>query len=122
MALTRTLTAYASAARTATPTAYEFAPGQARALVVVIDATAVTATPSVVATIDGKDPLSGKWYNILTAAAIATVSTKTMRVGMGLAAVANLTIADFLPKVCRIVMTHGDADSITYSVSVNLGN
>jgi hypothetical protein len=122
MGLTRDLTAYASAARTATPTAFEFSPRNAKALTVFIDATAVTATPSVVCTIDGKDPLSGKYFNMLTSAAIATVSTKTMRIGPGLAAVANLTIADFLPSAMRIVMTHGDADSITYSVSVMLGS
>jgi hypothetical protein len=122
MALTRELVAYASAARTATPTAFEFSPQAARAVTVFIDATAITSTPSVVCTIDGKDQLSGKWFNMLTAAAVTSVSTKTLRIGPGLAAVANLTIADFLPGAMRIVMTHGDTDSITYSVGVMLGN
>jgi hypothetical protein len=113
-------TIYASAARTATPTAVTISAGRARALRLVIDATAVTATPSVVCTIDAIDSLSGKAVNLLTSAAIATVSTVTLQVGPGLTAAANLVANSFLADQIRITMTHGDADSITYSVSAHL--
>lgn len=113
-------TVYASAARTATPTAASFSCRAASGLLVVIDATAITATPSVVPTIDGYDSVSGKWFNLLTGAAITAVVTRTLRVAPGLVAVANLTVNDVVPDLVRVVMTHGDADSITYSVSAHL--
>lgn len=86
---------------------------------VVIDVTAATATPSVVPTIDGRDPLSGQWYNILTGAAITAISTTVLRVHPEVPASANLIAQDFLPETYRVVMTHGDGDSITYTVGIN---
>jgi hypothetical protein len=112
---------YPSAARTATPTAVTLATRRAKALYVVVDATASSDTPSVVPTIDGHDSLSDKWFNLLTGAAITgVVAARCLRVGPGLTAAANLTALDFLPDLVRVVMTHGDADSITYSVSAHL--
>lgn len=110
----------ASAARTATPAAVTFSTGRARELRVVIDATAVTATPSVVVTVDMIDSLSGKAVNLITSAAIATVSTVTLLVALGATAAANVAVNQPLPDTIRITCTHGDADSITYSVSAHL--
>lgn len=113
------LTAYPSAARTATPTAVQFAvPRGTRFIRVVIDATAVTATPSVVMTLDVLDSASGKWVNLLTGAAIATVSTNTYLVGIGVTAAANAAANVALGDFCRLTLTHGDADSITYTGGV----
>lgn len=114
------VTVYASAARTATPTAVVLNCQRARGLVVVIDATAVTATPSVVCTLDGFDVLSGKYFNILTAAAVTAVSTKVLKIAPGITVAANLAVADVVPESVRVLMTHGDADSITYTVSAHL--
>lgn len=112
-------TAYPSAARTATPTAVEIKDDFSTGVQIIIDVTAVTATPSVVPTIDGLDPASDKWYNILTGAAITATGTTVLRVHPDIPAAAQLTAQDFLPAKYRIVMTHADADSITYSVGVN---
>ena len=70
-------------------------------------------------TIDGYDVVSDTWYNLLTSAAIATVSTKRMVIYPNVAVVANLTAAAVLPDTIRVVMTHGDTDSITYTVSLD---
>lgn len=110
---------YVSAARTVTPTAQTLYSRGALGLSVYISATAVTATPSIVVTIDGYDAGSATWYNILTSAAIATVSTKRMIVHPTVAAVANLSVATAIPDTIRVVMTHGDTDSITYSVTLD---
>lgn len=110
---------YPSAARTATPTAQAVQARGATGLAVFISATAAAATPSVVATIDGYDPASATWYNILTAAAITGVATKRMIVHPTVAAAANLAVAQTIPETIRVVMTHGDADSLTYSVSLD---
>jgi len=114
-------TVYASAARTATPATAQFSARGAAGLFIVIDVTAIAATPSVVPTIDGYDPLSGKWFNLLTGAALTAVTAaRVLRVGRGLVAAANLTAVDYVPDTVRVIMTHGDADSITYSVSAHL--
>lgn len=108
----------ASAARTAAPDTQEFEVfGTIRGLVVVIDATAVTATPALTVTIAGVDRRSGKLFTLLASAAIATVSTVTLRVGAGLTAAADLVANDLVPPVFRVTCTHGDSDSITYSIN-----
>lgn len=108
-----------STARTATPTNVEISDKYVKGIQVVINVTASSATPSVVPTIDGHDPLSDTWYNILTGSAITGASAVVLRVHPDLLAAANLTAKDFLPAKYRVVMTHADADSITYSVNVN---
>lgn len=113
-------TLYASAARTATPTAVEVNTRRFRTLVIVLDATAITSTPSITIAIDRKDNSSGKYINILTSAAIATVSTNTIRVGLGLPVTANVSANEPLPNVVRITVTHGNANSITYTCSAHL--
>ena len=119
----KTVTVYASAARTATPTAVTVPAGRYNYVHVVIRATAATATPSVVCTIDALDPVSGVYYNLLTSAALTESGvpyTRVLRVGPTLAASANLIANDALPDTLRITMTHADSDSITYSVSALL--
>lgn len=110
---------YQSVARTATPTAIEVTDDFVQGIQVIIDVTAVSATPSVVPTIDGKDPLSGKFYPIGTGAAITSTGTTVLRVHPEIPSAANLTFQDFLPETYRVTMTHADADSITYTVGVN---
>ena len=111
---------YASAARTATPTAVEVNTRRFRSMVIVLDATAITSTPSVTIALDRKDNASGKYVNILTSAAIATVSTNTIRIGLGLPVTANVSANEPLPNVVRVTITHGNANSITYTVSAHL--
>ena len=110
---------YASTARTATPAVISTDDDHVLGVQVVIDVTASAATPSVVPTIDGFDPLSDSWYNLLTGSAITGAGTTVLRIHPQLTAAANLTAKDFIPKKYRIVMTHADTDSITYSVNVN---
>lgn len=113
-----------SAARTATPDTVEvvvdrrgFAP---RGLILVIDATAATATPSVVVMVQGVDRESGKLFpaspGILSSAAITGTGTTVLKIGPDIAASANAVALDYLPPVFRITSTHGDADSLTYSI------
>lgn len=115
----RVVTAYETRARTATPTSYSIYTRGAVGVIVYISATAATATPSVVATVDGYDPVSETWYNILTAAAITGITTKRLVISPAVTVTANLTAATVLPDTIRVVMTHADSDSITYSVSLD---
>lgn len=113
-------TLLASASRTTTQTSADITVHNAKKLIVVLDMTTV-GTGSVTVSIDGKDAVSGKYYNILTGAAITTNSTNRYRVGETLAAVANSVAQDYLPRVIRIVVTANNANSATYSVGYVLG-
>jgi hypothetical protein len=116
----RYISILASSARTATPDTFEVeVPGKSRGVVVVVDATAVTATPALTVKVQGVDRISGKTWDIITSAAIATVSTVVLKIRPGITVAANAAVADALPPVIRIMATHGDADSITYSIGLN---
>jgi len=100
-------TIYASAARTATPAAIVDNPGYDTSLRVVVDLTAFVTAASLTVTIDTLDALTGKWVNVATGTAIAAVST----VGL---------LATGLAGPYRVTVTHGNANSHTYSVTAHL--
>jgi hypothetical protein len=116
----------ASAARTATPTV---GPGndinyltnhqRFKGAHVILDVTAIAATPSVTIDIEGYDYGSGTWYNIGTGTAVTSVSTTVFKVHPDLTAAAGSVFKDGLPFLWRVTSTHADADSITYSLAVN---
>lgn len=114
------VTLLASAARTASNDTADQVNYDWKGVQITIDATAIAATPSVVFTLQGKDPLSGKYYTILASAAVTAVSTTILRVYPGLTAAANTVANDVLPSTWRVSIAHGDADSITYSVGAQL--
>lgn len=107
---------YPSAARTATPTAVLQNSRNAPGIHVIIDVTAITATPSVVPTIRGYDATSGQYYTILTGTAIVATGTTVLKVHPSITALANGSARDGIPDEWDILMTHADTDSITYSV------
>jgi hypothetical protein len=110
-----------SAARTAAPDSQEFeVTGRGyeySGLVLVLDITAVTASPGITVTVAGVDQVSDKLFTVLASAPIATVSTTILRIGPGLTAAANLTANDYLPPTFRVTVTHADTDSATYSLA-----
>lgn len=110
-----------SAARTATPDTHEFEiTGRGyeyNGLYLIIDVTAVTATPALTVTVDGVDRLSGKTFNLITSTVIATAVTTVLKIAPGITVAANLAVALALPGIFRVTVSHGDADSATYSVS-----
>lgn len=114
------VTVFASAARTATPAPFDGTNYNARGLHLVVDVTAAAATPSVVFTIQAKDEISGTFYTVLASAAITGIGTTILRAYPGLTAAANLVASDVLPRTWRVIATHADADSITYSVGASL--
>jgi len=89
-------------------------------LVLVIDVTAATSSPSVVFTIQGKDPASGKYYTILASSAITGTGTTVLRVHPDLTAAANSVAKDMLPAVWRVSAAHGNTNSITYTVGASM--
>lgn len=117
-----------SAARTATPPVgpattdeYGFLTNHQRfrGAHILLDVTAIAATPSVLVDIEGYDYGSSTWYNILTSAAVTTAVFNIYKVHPDLTAVANLVAKDGIPYLWRVTLTHADADSITYTLAVN---
>lgn len=114
-------TVFASAARTATPNGQDFhLPPGSRAFMLTVDVTAVTSTPAVTFLVEGVDPVSGNTFPLLASASIATTNAatavRTLSVGPGLPATANVAANSPLPRKIRVTATHGNANSITYSV------
>jgi hypothetical protein len=109
-----------SAARTATttfdcPDNYGF-----NGVTVFVEVTAISSTPSVTFAIQSQDPKSEAWHTLLVSAAVTGVSSNIYKVFPGATASANLIANDRLLRNWRIVATHADADSITYSIGAVL--
>ena len=119
-ASTRSVTVLASGARTATVASADFVTDAVRGIHVIIDVTAVTSTPSTTFTLQGKDPASGQYYTLLASAALTGTGTTVLKVFPGATASANAAANDCLPAVWRVNCTHGNANSMTYSVAANL--
>ena len=91
-----------------------------RGIVVVLDMT-VVGTGSVTVTINGKDPGSGKYYLLLSGAAVVGNTTTRYTVyPTGIAAVANVTAVDVIPEYVQIVVTANNANATTYTVGFTL--
>ncbi len=109
----------ASAARTATNYSEPRTNHFYRGVKVFIDCTAATDTPSVTFSIQEQDPVGKDFKSILTSAAVtgAITAPVVLTVYPGCVAVANQVLNEPLPRTWRVLATHADADSITYSVS-----
>lgn len=114
-------TVLASAARTATTTSDTFTNLHSRRAHIIIDVTVAPGVDTVTPKIEGYDAVSGKYYTLLTGAAISSTGTTVLKIGPGLAASANVSAADFLPLKWRVTMTHSAGTSFTYSVAANTG-
>lgn len=121
-------TALASGARTSTTTSTDITNHNARGVVLWLVVSAVTATPLLQVNAQGKDPVTGN-YTKLAADPTAIGATGTygyeIYPGATTAGVAgsgnvNARTSAVLPKTFRVVVTHGDADSATYSVGYSL--
>lgn len=110
---------YASAARTSDPTVAVLENTKGRyGMLVEIDVTAATSTPSTVFTIQGY--INGNPYTILASAAIVGVGKTYLRVYPGLTAAANAVANDVLPDKWSIKAVHGNSNSQTYKVTAKL--
>lgn len=109
-------TAIASGAYTATQNSADLYNADGRGVVVTLDVTAIVSAPSITLSIQGKDPASGKYYDLLSGAAVATVSTNRYRVHPAITETANVDASDLVPFTWRVRVVHGNANSITYSI------
>lgn len=85
---------------------------------VVFDVTAVPGVDTVQLIIEGKDPVSGKYFTILSAAARVATGTDVLTVQPGGAITANVSANDSLPDTYRVRVAHSAGSNFTYSLSV----
>ena len=86
---------------------------------IVIDVTAITGTtPTLTVSVEGKDPVSGKYYTILTSAAISTVSTTVLRIFPSATASANTIANDIIPRTFRVTSTLGGTTPVVTATIV----
>lgn len=113
----------ASAARTATLNGADQVNHNAKGVIITLDVTAVTATPSITLRIQHKDNESSAYENLLIGAAVTAIGVHTYIVYPGVAAAAEdivETIGFPLGRQWRVRVEHGDADSITYSIGASV--
>lgn len=112
--------ALASAARTASVNSTDLTNINCRGAHFAVDVSSITDTPSIVVTIQGKDELSGIYYDLLSSNAITAVGTTILKIYPGINSIPNGATPDILPRTYRASVANADADSITYSVGVSL--
>ena len=69
--------------------------------------------------IQGKDPVSGTYYDILVGPAIGATGITILKIYPGISVVANGAASDFLPRVWRVQL-NGTTPSMTISIGANL--
>jgi hypothetical protein len=88
---------------------------------VIINVSAYTSgnyTPKV----QGKDPVSGNYYDLCVGTAISATGLTVLKVGPGFGAVANSVCADMLPRTWRVTLAGASTPSMTFSVGAFLGD
>lgn len=83
---------------------------------IIIDVTVITTSLDIV--LKGLDPVSGKWYPLLTFAQIVGTGIVVGKFAPGITEVANLAVSDVLPETFRFESTIVGAT--TYTIGVNL--
>lgn len=89
---------------------------------VIIDITVITGTgPTLTVTIQGKDPVSGKYFTILASAALGATGTTVLKVYPGITAAANASVSDALPRDWRVSYTiGGTTPAVTATIAASL--
>lgn len=86
---------------------------------VTLDVTVVPGVDTVQLVIEHKDVVSGKYVQILAAAARAGAGTDVLTVYPGIAVAANVSASDVIGDVYRVRVVHSAATAFTYSIGVD---
>ena len=117
---TEDLTVLASAERTANINSPDQVNRVGRGCHVILNVTVRNDDSSITLKIQGKDPVSEEYYDILEGSAVTSVSTNVYKVHPELTAEPNLVAKDLLPRTWRVRVEHDNTDTITYSVGASV--
>lgn len=88
---------------------------------VVLDVTVNAGTAaSITLTIQGFDASSGQYYTLLASSAVTAVGTTVYKIFPGAPVTTNVSVNDIVPYKWRVLVTHGNANPITYTVGASL--
>ena len=107
-------------ARTTTFTSGTQTFGYVRGVLIWIRVTAVSGSPSLVCTIEGCNPVDAATFlTMYTFTAITGTGNYIFQVLPGITPVAGSAFAGTVPRIFRVVVTPGTADSVTYSIGMD---
>lgn len=110
----------ASGARTATTFTTDQTSYNWKGVIVYINVTALTATGTLTVSIQGKDAISGNYYDMLVGTAIVATGNQQLYYFPGAAITTNVSGPGRLPRTWRVNCVHGNGVSITYSVNLSM--
>lgn len=103
-----------SGSRTTTLTGNDTTNYNHRGMHLTVDVTTASSGAMLVA-IQGKDAVSGKYYNVAATATLSATGTTILKVAPGISSGA-LSVNDVLPQTFRIVSTFSSVASVEYSL------
>lgn len=117
-------TLLASAARTAIATSTDQLTPYAKGIMIFLNVSAISLTPGLTLSVEMKDPVSGQYKAIWTAAVAVTGTGQYVYILSPGAKDGNATEVDGIPvpKTWRLSVAVADTDSATYSVSYSTLN
>ena len=120
----KSITLLASAARTVETNSSDQQGYKGKMLVIIVDVSAITDTPSITPTLEVKDSVSGNYF-VAWRAAVALAATGTSAYlfalgGSGSAGLYTEAVNIRRSRTWRFQMEVADADSATYSVSAEV--
>lgn len=92
--------------------------GQLTNFHLIVDVTSITSSQSIQVAIEGLDPASGKYYELIDIAALEVVGTTIYRLGRDILYDVN-SEQDAIPYAMRLSFTHANASIVNYSVGMN---
>lgn len=108
----------ASGARTTTQTLGPYTNsdegGEVRAIEALVNLTAFTTAASLTLSIE--EEIDGTWRQVIAATALTATGASRLRLGPDFPVTANVSATGLVGARFRIVVTHGNANSHTYSV------
>jgi hypothetical protein len=119
MAINTSILAVPLLARTATVTGVDLPSNGLGGCHFVIVVTENAAAGSITPKVQNKDA-AGNYYDVLVGTAITSTGTTVLKIGRGMTPVANNVATDQLSELFRVVVTHNNANQITYSGCVNM--
>lgn len=120
MRLNKSVSVFASSARTATENSGDQTNDNARGVRLFLDITAASgSSPTLDVKVQTKDPVSGSYVDLTGAAFAQQTGTATLDLAIypGIGETSNRAVSDVLSSVWRVVATYGGSSpSFTFSV------
>lgn len=92
----------------------------ARGAIIIVDGLDVNIGDDFYMIVEGREPGSGNWYNILLTPAMTTAKLFVYKIYPGLNPNPGFTTNDILPRSFRVVVRHVSVNPINYGISGSL--